>query len=75
MQNSRDYGTQDLVAFVKKGKAEMTGTCGKGGRQQSPEANAVQQTRRKTEERETPIEVVRRSGGGRERNRSEEMED
>jgi hypothetical protein len=38
----------------------MAGTCGKDGRQQSSEANAVWQTRRKKGERETPVEVIRR---------------
>jgi hypothetical protein len=53
----------------------MAGTRGKDGRQQSSEANAVWQTRRKKEERKTPVEVVRLYGGGLERDRSEEMED
>jgi hypothetical protein len=39
----------------------------------SSEANDVRQTRRKKEERKTPAEVVRRSGGGHERDRNEEM--
>jgi hypothetical protein len=48
----------------------MAGTCGKDG-QQSSEANVVWQTRRKKEERNTPIEVFRRCGGGLEREREE----
>jgi hypothetical protein len=53
----------------------MAGTCGKDGRQQSSEANAIWQTRRKKEEMTTSVEVVKRCGGGLERGRSEEMED
>jgi hypothetical protein len=53
----------------------MVGTCGKDGQQQSSKANAMWQTRRKKEERETLVEVVRQSGGGLERDGSEEMED
>jgi hypothetical protein len=37
----------------------MAGTCGKDGRQQSSKANVEQQTRRKEEERETMVGVVR----------------
>jgi hypothetical protein len=53
----------------------MAGTCGKDERPQSSEANAVWQTRRKKEDRKTPVEVVRRCGGLLERDRNEEMED
>jgi hypothetical protein len=53
----------------------MTVTCGKGGRQKSSKANAVWQTRRKKEERETLVEVVRRCGGGLVRDRSEKLEE
>jgi hypothetical protein len=38
----------------------MAGTCEKDGRQQSSEANALWQTRRKKEEMKTSVEVVRR---------------
>jgi hypothetical protein len=51
----------------------MAGTCRKDGRQKSSDANAVWQTRRKKEEREIPVEMVRRCGGL-ERDRIEEME-
>jgi hypothetical protein len=50
----------------------MTGTRGRDGRQQSSEVNAVLQTRRKKEERETLVEAVRRCGGGLERYTSED---
>jgi hypothetical protein len=45
----------------------MAGTCGKAGGQQSSDASAVWQTRRKKEERKFRC-------GGLERDRSEEME-
>jgi hypothetical protein len=52
----------------------MAGICREDGRQQSSEANAVWKTRRKKEERETPVDVVRQGGEGLEADRSEEME-
>jgi K+-transporting ATPase c subunit len=52
----------------------MARICREDGRQQISEANAVWKTRRKKEERETPVDVVRQSGEGLETDRSEEME-
>jgi hypothetical protein len=49
----------------------MAGTCGKDG-QQSSEANAVWQTRRK-EKSEILVQAVRRCGGQLERHRITEM--